>query len=184
MTMTDNVKLAINALRPFALDLRPEVPGNTMIDTLAWSADQHRAAAAALAALEQSGEPVADDPLRGALGGSFCITESKGHPEPTNRSYRMIFSFPTMEAMHAAHAAYVTGEPPLPTLHRLGQEFDAGERAGDLIGLPPNADEQLSKLLDLIETADEHGNECAIVEQAATVRATLSGAKLGERGHA
>lgn len=81
----------------------------------------------ARAALEQGGEPVAGDPLRGALGGSFCITESKGHPEPTNRSYRMIFSFPTMEAMHAAHAAYVTGEPPLPTLHRLGQEFDAGE---------------------------------------------------------
>jgi len=133
MTMTDKVKLAINALRPFALDIRPEVPGNTMIDTLAWSADQHRAAAAALAALEQSGEPVADDPLRGALGGSFCITESKGHPEPTNRSYRMIFSFPTMEAMHAAHAAYVTGEPPLPTLQRLGQEFDAGEGWADLM---------------------------------------------------
>ena len=97
-----------------------------------------------LAALEQAGEPGADDPLRASLQGSFCVTESNGHPEPTSRSYRMIFSFPTMEAMHAAHAAYVTGKATyhtsqkkigtdngprgeLTTLQRLGQEFDAGE---------------------------------------------------------
>ena len=42
--MTDTVNMGIEALRPFALDIRPEVPGDTMIDTLAWTADQHRAA--------------------------------------------------------------------------------------------------------------------------------------------
>lgn len=44
----------------------------------------------------------------------------------------------------------------------------------------PGADAEMRKLLDLIETADEHGDECAIVEQAAAVRAALSSAKRGE----
>jgi hypothetical protein len=37
----------------------------------------------------------------------------------------------------------------------------------------PAADAEMRKLLDLIETADEHGDECAIVEQAAAVRQAI-----------
>ena len=74
------------------------------------------------ASLPEALEPMADDPLRSSLQGSFCVIESKGHPELGNRSYRMIFSFPTMAAMHAAHAAYIAGAAPLPT----HQDLDAG----------------------------------------------------------
>lgn len=36
------------ALRPFALDLKDHVPDDQLIDTVAWTAGEHRAAKAAL----------------------------------------------------------------------------------------------------------------------------------------
>ena len=41
------------AVQPFALHIRDEVPGDQMIDTVAWTADQHRALCAAFAQTER-----------------------------------------------------------------------------------------------------------------------------------
>ena len=40
----ERIKQAEEVIRPFALDLRPEVPDDQLIDTLAWTAGEHRAA--------------------------------------------------------------------------------------------------------------------------------------------
>lgn len=50
--------------------------------------------------------------LREALAGSFCVAESKGHPEPGHGSYRLIFSFSNLDALHKAHAAYIALQSP------------------------------------------------------------------------
>ena len=56
-----------------------------------------------------------------------------------------------------------------------GPKPHVAEAAGCKWGNPRAAsDDEVEKLLILIETADEHGDECAIVEQAARVRAALS----------
>jgi hypothetical protein len=41
------------------------------------------------------------------LRDAFMTSQSNGHPEPAERSYRLIFSFSNMDALHAAHAAMV-----------------------------------------------------------------------------
>lgn len=118
--MTDTVKMALERAR----------------DRLNYLGDDDRDLLIEITkALEQAGDPVAGDPLRGALEGSFCVTESNGHPEPTSRSYRMIFSFPTMEAMHVAHAAYITGEAPLPTVEAGKAEPAAWTGSGSMAAL-------------------------------------------------
>lgn len=159
--MNDAVKMAIEALTDIRTSIecaagcdegsKPDAAYSEILSAYGTAmASAYSRAAKALAALKQTGEPVAwideaapvtkvawdkiaaslpealepmaDDPLRSSLQGSFCVIESKGHPELGNRSYRMIFSFPTMAAMHAAHAAYIAGAAPLPT----HQDLDAG----------------------------------------------------------
>lgn len=51
-----------------------------------------------------TGEPNA---LLEALAEGFSSAISNGHPDASERSYRLIFSFPNMEAMHRAQDAYV-----------------------------------------------------------------------------
>lgn len=51
-----------------------------------------------------------DEPLRAALAEGFCISQSAGHPEPSERSYRLIFSFGSLAALQKAHQVYLTGD--------------------------------------------------------------------------
>jgi hypothetical protein len=127
--MNDAVKMAKDALRPFAMDIRAEVPGDTMIDTLAWSADQHRAASCALialAALEQAGEPVAvsDGLTLDEAWQDLVDKDDRTSPEEYP-DIALITRGELDEYMRAAVAQYRLS--PLPTLQRLGQEFDAGD---------------------------------------------------------
>lgn len=144
--MTEIVKMTVGVTRDDAVKFLeqacrnwqhvPQLSNEDIADvmvTLAMFARKHSAAAVGHAGKAERG-----DPLRGALEGSFCVTESNGHPEPTSRSYRMIFSFPTMEAMHAAHAAYITGEPTCPTNQKT---IRAGnDPRGELLGADDSAD--------------------------------------------
>ena len=41
------------------------------------------------------------------LRDAFMTSQSNGHPDPSERSYRLIFSFSNMDALHAAHSAMV-----------------------------------------------------------------------------
>ena len=128
---SDAVKMAKEALRPFSLDIRPEVPGDTMMDTLAWSADQHRAASLALAALEQAGEPVADFyyPIEMPLN-------ADGHGPATVGEDVTTMTFEVWDQFCDSHGRFARLSDAiqrarqlnaLPTLQRLDQEFDAGE---------------------------------------------------------
>ena len=40
----ERLRFAHDVIRPFSLDLRPEVPDDQLIDTVAWTAAEHRAA--------------------------------------------------------------------------------------------------------------------------------------------
>lgn len=99
--MTDAVKMAVEALRQIvALGNVTISVDPTLVKDLA---------ASALAALEQAGEPV-------AVGAAGEMPGSNGG-----------FSMAVFKASDVPIGASLYTQPPLPTLQRLGQEFDAGE---------------------------------------------------------
>lgn len=61
-------------------------------------------------ALDHDLEEPAADQLRDALAEGFCISNSAGHPDPAERSFRLIFSFGSLEALQTAHRIYVEGK--------------------------------------------------------------------------
>lgn len=52
----------------------------------------------------------ADQPLRPALAKGFCSSLSAGHPDPAERSFRLIFSFSNLADLQEAHRIYVEGQ--------------------------------------------------------------------------
>lgn len=62
------------------------------------------------------------DELIDALSEGLSSTVCNGHPEASERSYRLIFSFPTMDAMHRAQDAYVKATLSRPTQPASGAE--------------------------------------------------------------
>lgn len=54
---------------------------------------------------------MSDSDLRRALGDSFVVSNSVGHPDPAERRYRLVFSFNSLEALQRAHRAYVDPQP-------------------------------------------------------------------------
>lgn len=64
------------------------------------------------------------DALAEGLSSSVC----NGHPEASERSYRLIFSFPTMEAMHRAQDAYVRSILSRPTQPQIEPDVIQADR--------------------------------------------------------
>ena len=111
--MTDAVKMAIEALRPFASaagHVHPFHPDEaTSLDGFPMS--DFRRAAQALAALEQAGEPVGKLHYSGDVMEAVQKLLERGRATLDSEGYLV------------ANPA----EAPLTTLQRLGQEFDAGQ---------------------------------------------------------
>ncbi|WP_404480014.1 hypothetical protein [Novosphingobium sp. BL-52-GroH] len=91
-------------------------------DTKPKALEAMRAALASLPAARE-GEAVALDTLRDA----FMTSQSNGHPDPSERSYRLIFSFSNLGALQAAHTAMVHA-------FRKGAQCSTGASGASAIG--------------------------------------------------
>jgi hypothetical protein len=62
------------------------------------------------AGIRQQLQPPPPGMLRAALANGFCVSQSAGHPNPAERSFRLIFSFGNLADLQEAHRIYVEGQ--------------------------------------------------------------------------